>query len=89
MSDKKSQGWMDVESMPDQEDDGKLACISGLPIARKQKAWAEINQNSPGLAQLLRDPLLHQIVEMFEAEIFVEAELVPSLPTTRLKGRLS
>lgn len=65
----------------------KLVRLSGLSEQWKRVAWSEINTNSPELANLLKEPDLKQIVQMFDADIFVDADLVPSLPQERLKGR--
>lgn len=66
----------------------KLVRLSGLPESRKKDAWHEINQNSPELALLLKTQGLRDLLAAFDAEIFVDASLVPSLPPERLKGRL-
>jgi hypothetical protein len=64
-----------------------LVKISGLPQARKLTVWAEIKNNCPELADLLKDPALQDVVKMFSADIFIEAIHAPSLPTERLRGR--
>lgn len=79
--------WEDTISVEVLEETQSWARISGLPAGLKQQAWADINKNSPPLATLLKDPLLHEIVRLFDAEIFVESELVPGLPVERLRGR--
>lgn len=66
----------------------KLVRLSGLPDSRKKVAWHEITQNSPELALLLKTKGLRELLDAFDAEIFVDAALVPSLPPERLKGRL-
>ena len=81
--------WENTISVEVLEETQSWARISGLPTGLKQQAWADINKNSPPLATLLKDPLLHEIVRMFDAEIFVEAEIVPGLPVERLRGRTS
>lgn len=70
-------------------DNEVLVRLTGLPSSLKQKAWAEIKSTSPALAELLKEPLLREIVDRFSAEIFVEAQYAPSLPHERLKGRES
>lgn len=68
-------------------DYGKLVKITGLSIKHKQVAWAQIKQLNPAMADLLRDPGLQDIVKMFNADIFIEADLAPSLPVERPRGR--
>lgn len=60
--------------------------LSGLPPKYKKLAWMQINERSPALAELLREPLLKAIVSAFEAEIFVDAQYVPGLPVYRPLG---
>jgi hypothetical protein len=67
--------------------DEPVVCLSGLPKARKQAAWVEIQRLNPGLAQLLRHPDIQQVIHAFDAEIFIDARYAPSLPQERLKGR--
>jgi len=70
------------------QEEPKLVRLSGLPESRKKEAWHEINQNSPELALLLKTQGLRELLVAFDAEIFVDASLVPSLPPERLKGRI-
>lgn len=79
--------WEDTVSVKLLDETQRWARISGLPALLKQQAWADINKNSPPLATLLKDPLLQEIVRVFDAEIFVQAELVPRLPVEQLRGR--
>lgn len=68
---------------------GRVAKLSGLPNRLKQVAWREIQQNSPELAELLKTPELKEVMAMFDAELFIDAELSPSLPPEWLPGRTS
>jgi len=79
--------WEDTVSVTVLDETQSWARISGLPAELKQQAWADINKNSPPLATLLKDPLLQEIVRVFEAEIFIQAELVPRLQSEQLRGR--
>jgi hypothetical protein len=79
--------WEDTVSVKVLDETHRWARLSGLPAVLKQQAWVDINTNSPALATLLKDPLLQEIVRMFDAEIFVQAELVPGLPVEQLPGR--
>lgn len=65
----------------------KWVRLTGLPEARKKTAWLEINQNAPELAQLLKVQCLRDVLAAFDADLFVDASIVPSLPPERLKGR--
>lgn len=68
-------------------EEAMLVRLSGLPEGRKKTAWQEIITNSPGLARLLKSQSLRDIQAAFDADLFVEASIVPSLPPERLKGR--
>tara|TARA_R110002124_G_scaffold128157_10_gene288633 strand:- start:8925 stop:9209 length:285 start_codon:yes stop_codon:yes gene_type:complete len=65
------------------EVDEKLVLLTGIPQKYKQIAWKQIKDRSPGLAELLQDPLLKAIVTMFDAEILVDAQFAPALPVYR------
>ena len=67
--------------------DKPLVRLTGLPMALKQKAWLQINQENPKLAELLKDPNIRAIVELFDADIYVEAVNAPRLPPEQLRGR--
>lgn len=61
--------------------------LSGLPEKYKREAWAEISVKHPALAELLKDPTVKTIMGTFDADLFVEASIVPMLPSEPLKGR--
>lgn len=65
----------------------KLVRLTELPQSLKHKAWAEIKTNCPPLAELLKDPALKEIVEYFQADIYIDAQYAPCLPPEPLKGR--
>lgn len=65
----------------------RLVKLSQLPKTLKQRAWAEIKTNCPALADLLKDDVLRETVERFDADIFVDAHIAPCLPPEPLKGR--
>lgn len=67
--------------------DGPMVRLSGLSSDRKQRAWAEIKASSPGLSQLLRDPMIQEIMSTFSAELYIDAEHAPSLPPQKPLGR--
>jgi hypothetical protein len=69
------------------EEKEKLVRLNELPKALKLKAWTEIQSNCPALAALLKDDGLKEIVQLFSADIFIEAEHAPCLPQERLRGR--
>ena len=69
------------------KDAEKLVRLTGLPQELKQKAGREIRSNNPPLAALLKEQALQDLVEFFDADIFVEAEHAPSLPVEQLRGR--
>ncbi|ELQ8318014.1 hypothetical protein ACM8BJ_24405 [Pseudomonas aeruginosa] len=69
------------------KDAEKLVRLTGLPQEPKQKAWSEIRTNHPPLAALLKEQALQDLVQFFDADIYVEAELAPSLPVEQLRGR--
>lgn len=80
--------WEEQVSVLVLEETTKWARISGLPAELKKKAWQEINLAKPALAALLREQELQDIMRMFDAELYVESSLVPSLPSEALKRRL-
>lgn len=67
--------------------DGPLVRLTGLPQDRKQQAWSDLKTNSPALCSLLKEPTLQEVIRMFDAELFVDADLVPSLPPENLRPR--
>jgi hypothetical protein len=79
--------WPEPVETGSMREEAKLVRLSGLPESRKKTAWLEINQNAPGLATLLKSQSLREIQTAFDAELFVDASIVPSLPPERLKGR--
>lgn len=87
MSTESSGDWLDGVSVQVLTENQRWARLTGLSLANKQIAWSEINRLRPALALLLKDPQLHEIAKFFDAEIYVETESVPSLPTEYLKGR--
>lgn len=64
--------------------DGPVVRLTGLSSERKQRAWAEIKASSPALSELLRDPTIQEIIRTFSADLYVDAEHVPSLPPETL-----
>jgi hypothetical protein len=66
----------------------KWVRLTGLPLELKQKAWREICAKHPALATLLKEQSLKDIVDFFDADIFIEPEHAPSLPLDRLRGRI-
>lgn len=66
--------------MPVCDDDRDLVKLTGIPTSYKAKAWAQIQVNDPALAALLKDSEFKAVVEMFQADIFVDAEAAPVLP---------
>lgn len=87
MSAPKEMAWLSSISIPIDTSGERYVRLTGLPEARKREAWKTISANHPGLAELLRTPELKAIVEFFDAEIFVDAEVVPELPAEPLRGR--
>ncbi len=89
MEDLNSQSGLDSWPVPVKVFEGaeKLVRLTGLPQELKQKAWREIRSNHPPLAALLKEQALQDLVEFFDADIFVEAEHAPSLPVEQLRGR--
>lgn len=79
--------WPEFVKTGSMREEAKLVRLSGLPESRKKTAWLEINQNAPALALLLKCQGLRDIQAAFDAELFVDATIVPSLPPERLKGR--
>lgn len=79
--------WMLTYSMPIVPKGERYVMLSGLAEKYKREAWAHISQNHPALAVLLRDPELKRIMQAFDADLFVEASIVPTLPQEPLKGR--
>ncbi len=84
---KQSASWTESYSMPALPDGEKFARLSGLPERLKRDAWHAITSEHPGLALLLREPQIKAMIDMFDAELFVEASMVPMLPVEQLKGR--
>lgn len=87
MSEEKPATWLETYSVPVVPEGERYAMLSGLAESYKRSAWAEITSNHPNLAVLLREPDLKKIMEMFDADLLVEAWIVPMLPPERLKGR--
>lgn len=79
--------WLETYSVPVVPEGERYVMLSGLAESYKRKAWVEISNKHPSLALLLREPGLKVIMEMFDADLFVEASIVPMLPPERLKGR--
>lgn len=63
-----------------QNESPPVARLSRLPDRLRAEAWQQINQNSPALASLLKDPLLKAAIELFDADLYIEADIVPCLP---------
>ncbi|WP_370601791.1 hypothetical protein [Pseudomonas nitroreducens] len=87
MSVMREMAWLTTISVPALSGDEKFVRLTGLPESRKKEAWKMIIAERPALAELLRSPDLQAMVAFFDAEIFVESEVVPSLPSEPLKGR--
>jgi hypothetical protein len=79
--------WLETYSVPVVPEGERFVMLSGLAETYKRAAWTEISKNHPALATLLREPDLKMIMEMFDADLFVEAFVAPMLPPERLKGR--
>lgn len=87
MSEEKVDPWMTTYSMPVVPAGEKYVMLSGLPEKYKREAWAVISTTNPALATLLRDPVLKTVMNFFDADLLVDASVVPSLPAEPLKGR--
>ncbi|MHC5195176.1 hypothetical protein ACYSUW_15575 [Pseudomonas frederiksbergensis] len=87
MSDDKPGSWLDTYSVPVVPEGEQYVMLSGLAESYKRAAWAEISQKHSELAKLLKEPAIKTIMEMFDADLFVEASKAPMLPPERLKGR--
>ncbi|MAG65041.1 MAG: hypothetical protein CMK74_04100 [Pseudomonadales bacterium] len=57
-----------------------VARLSRLPDRLRTVAWKQINENSPALASLLKEPLLKTAIELFDADLYIDAVIVPCLP---------
>ncbi|WP_121498125.1 hypothetical protein [Pseudomonas aeruginosa] len=90
MDDFNTQSGLDSWPVPVEvfESQEKLVRLTGLPLELKQKAWGEICAKHPSLAALLKEQSLKDIVDFFDADIFIESEHAPSLPLDRLRGRI-
>lgn len=84
---KQSASWTESYSMPALPQGEKFARLTGLPDKLKRDAWHAITTEHPSLALLLRDPKLKDMIDLFDAELFVEANIVPMLPVEQLKTR--
>ena len=73
--------------MPVLPEGEKFVRLTGLPENRKKEAWQTITRNHPALARLLQEPELKAIMKTFDADLYVEAHVVPSLPAEALRGR--
>lgn len=87
MSEEKVDPWMNSYSMPVVPAGEKFVMLSGLSERYKREAWAVISRTNPALANLLRDPTLKSVMAHFDADLFVDAASVPTLPPEPLKGR--
>lgn len=87
MENLKPDPWLLTYSMPVVPKGEKYVMLSGLAEKYKREAWAHISQNHPALAVLLREAELKKIMQAFDADLFVEASIVPTLPHEPLKGR--
>lgn len=63
-----------------QDDSPRFAKLTRLPDSLRAESWKQIKQNAPALAILLKDPLLKAAIEMFDADLYIEAGIVPCLP---------
>lgn len=81
------QTWPEAVQTDSHSEMGKFVRLTGLPDRLRRVAWAEINANSPELAELLKDPSIKAVIEMFDANLFVEPSVAPSLPPERLRSR--
>lgn len=87
MSDEKVTPWMNTYSMPVVPQGERLVMLSGLAEKYKREAWAVISSTNPALARLLKEPALKAAMDHFDADLFVDASVVPTMPTEALKGR--
>ncbi|MDX2309767.1 hypothetical protein [Pseudomonas sp. On1] len=87
MSTPQEMAWLTTISVPTVQAGERYVRLTGLPDNRKKDAWKTITNNHPGLADLLRSPELKEVVAFFDADIYVDAEVVPALPAEPLKGR--
>lgn len=67
---------------------GRKTCAPHRPSRDQEKeAWQAITRNHPALARLLQEPELKAIMQAFDADLYVDAVVVPNLPAEPLKGR--
>ncbi|MGP0171036.1 hypothetical protein ACSVIJ_04060 [Pseudomonas sp. NCHU5208] len=83
----KPPSWMESYSMPLLPAGEKLVRLTGLSEGRKKEAWQSITRNHPALARLLQEAELKSVMKAFDADLYVDASVVPSLPVEPLKGR--
>lgn len=79
--------WSEIESIGIVDASEKLVCLSNLSQARKKKAWHDISESHPSLAKLLLEPGLKEVMDYFDAELFVDASILPDQPVEPLRGR--
>lgn len=79
--------WLKTYSMPVIPKGERFVMLSGLSERHKREAWSAISRTNPALAQLLKDPALKELMQHFDADLFVDAAAVPTLPAEPLKGR--
>lgn len=87
MSNEKEPSWLNTYSVPVVPIGEKYVMLSGLPEKYKREAWAVISRTHPALAQLLKDPFLKEAMHHFNADLLVDASIVPTLPSEPLRGR--
>ncbi len=87
MSAKATLPWTASESINTLPLNGRYVCLSTLPKGLKQQAWGVLVSQQPGLAELLQSAELKAVVQYFDAEIYVEAEMLPGLPSDFLKSK--
>lgn len=87
MSEENPASWMTTYSMPVVPAGERFVKLSGLAEKHKREAWSFISCNRPALAALLKDPMLKELVSRFDADLYVEAGAVPTLPPEPLRGR--
>ncbi|WGK63409.1 hypothetical protein QAO71_17865 (plasmid) [Halopseudomonas sp. SMJS2] len=63
-----------------QDDSPRFARLTRLPDRLRTESWKQINRNAPALAILLKDPFLKAAIELFDADLYIEAAIVPCLP---------
>ncbi len=83
----KPPSWMESYAVPVLPEGERLVRLTGLPEIRKKEAWQAITRNHPALARLLQEPELKAIMQAFDADLYVDAVVVPNLPAEPLKGR--